>query len=298
MAEVELTISSAKDLKNVNWRHGPIRPYAVVWVDPNNKVTTKVDEDGDTCPSWDQTLNIPLPGPVDDETTLCIDIVHAGNEEGIKKLIGSAKLKLKEIQKESGYGERVKRNLKLKRPSGRPHGKLDVSVSIREAGYRSREVYYAPPYGVPPPNSGNYAVPPPYGIPYGGAPPPYGTPYGGSPPPYGNPYGGGGAPPPNPYSVAAAPVAGYPYGNPQPYGQQPGYGGGSSPAAAGYYGKEEKKKGKFGGMSAGTGMAVGAVGGVLGGLALAEGFDALEDKIADDAAAKVEDDLGYDDDDF
>ena len=57
---------------------------------------------------------------------------------------------------------------------------------------------------------------------------------------------------------------------------------------------EEKKKSKLGGM--GTGLAVGAVGGVLGGLALAEGIDALEDHFEDDAAEKVEDDLAYDDD--
>jgi hypothetical protein len=58
---------------------------------------------------------------------------------------------------------------------------------------------------------------------------------------------------------------------------------------------EEKKKSKFGGM--GTGLAVGAGAGVLGGVALVEGAEYLEDKIADDAAEKVEDDLGYDDDD-
>ena len=45
------------------------------------------------------------------------------------------------------------------------------------------------------------------------------------------------------------------------YGQQP----------------EEKTKSKFGGM--GTGLAVGAVAGVLGGLAIAEGVDYVEDKI-------------------
>jgi hypothetical protein len=47
----------------------------------------------------------------------------------------------------------------------------------------------------------------------------------------------------------------------------------------------------------GAGLAIGAVGGVLGGLALAEGIDYVEDKIADDAADKVEDDLAYGDDD-
>ncbi|GLT35912.1 hypothetical protein SLA2020_103250 [Shorea laevis] len=282
MAEVELTVSSAKDLKNVNWRYGTTRPYAVVWVDPKNKSSSKVDEEGDIFPYWDETLIIPLPGPIDDDTTLYIDIVHAGSEEDTKKLIGSARLRLKEVLNDSGYGERAKRTLQLKRPSGRPHGKIDVKALIREPRYRSHDAYYAAPYGVPPPSaSRDYAAPPRYGNPYGSAPPPPANPY---------------------YQSQAAPPAGYqyarPYGQPQygekPYGQ-PQYGEGS----AGYYAPEEEKKSKFGGM--GTGLAVGAVAGAvagaLGGMALAGLFAASEDKIADDAPRKVEDDLEDDEED-
>lgn len=43
----------------------------------------------------------------------------------------------------------------------------------------------------------------------------------------------------------------------------------------------------------GTGLAVGAAAGLLGGLALAEGAEYVENKIADDVAERVEDDLGY-----
>lgn len=271
--EVEVTITSAKDLKNVNWRHGPNRPYAVLWVDSNKKCSTKVDDEGDTCPVWDETLAIPLSGPVDDDTTLFIDIVHAGDEEGTKKLIGSAKLKLKDVINDVGLGERASLTLKLKRPSGRPHGKVDVKVAVRESRHAPPGAYYAPPYGVPPPGSRDYPGPPPYGYPYG-------------------------QPPRDPY-YATAPPSGYPYGayNAPPAYGQPSYGAYGAAPAGGYYGQaEEKKKSKFGGM--GTGLAVGAVAGALGGLALAEGVDALEDHIADDVADKVEDDLGYDGDDF
>jgi hypothetical protein len=43
------------------------------------------------------------------------------------------------------------------------------------------------------------------------------------------------------------------------------------------YGQEEKQKSSKFGM--GTGLAAGAVGGLLGGLAIAEGVDYVEDKI-------------------
>ncbi|XWS61205.1 hypothetical protein CRYUN_Cryun07bG0105800 [Craigia yunnanensis] len=234
--EIEVTLSSASDLKTVNWRHGSIKPYVVVWVDPKNKCSTKVDEEGDTCPTWDEILVIPLPGPINDDTTLFIDVVHAGFEEDTKPLIGSAKLELREVLDNAGFGERHKKTLQLKRPSGRPQGKFDVEVLIRELSYHAPDPYRAPPYGVPPPTSRNYrAAPPANGCPCAQPPPPQ-----------------------NPY-YNAAPSAGYPY----------------SAYSYNTIIMQEEKKSKFGGM--GTGLAVGAAAGILGGLALAEGVDALEE---------------------
>ncbi|KAG8381283.1 hypothetical protein BUALT_Bualt06G0106400 [Buddleja alternifolia] len=258
--EVEVTITSAKDLKNVNWRHGKLKPYAVVWVDPKSKCSTRADEEGDTSPFWNDKLIIPFDSPIED-STLHIDIVHVDAADDTKPLIGSAKLHLSDVVNDVGLGGAAEKKLDLKRPSGRPQGKVEVKVSVREPRYLAPEPYYAPPYGVPPPGVRDYPAPP-----YAAAP------------------------------AYAAPPAGYPayggYGQPS-YGQvgygQPGYGQ-TGYGQQGYV--EEKKKSKFGGM--GTGLAVGAVAGALGGLALAEGVDALEDKVADD----VEDDLGYDGDDF
>ncbi|KAH9602583.1 hypothetical protein KSS87_017646 [Heliosperma pusillum] len=135
--EVEVTITSAKDLKNVNWRNGPITPYAVVWVDPDQKVSTRIDEEGDTCPRWDQTLIIPLHCPIQD-ATLHIDVVHAHAEPDTKPLIGSAKLPLREVVDEAGFGSCLPHTLKLKRPS----------VSVREPRYHAPDPYHAPQFGV------------------------------------------------------------------------------------------------------------------------------------------------------
>ncbi|XP_004512835.1 uncharacterized protein [Cicer arietinum] len=282
--EAEVKLSSARGLKNVNWRNGSNRPYAVVWIDPKNKFSTKVDENGDTEAEWDQTLIIPLPPEPIENLTLYIDIVHAGSEQDTKPLIGSARLQLVEILKDVGIGERVSRSLTLRRPSGRPHGKVDVKVVIKVPDYRGSGSYYAPPYGVPPPpttsrdydynynNNNSLAAG------------------------YGNSYGA-----PQNYDYSAAPPAGYPY-NAGPPTAGPGYGSTEYGAQTTSYGQgsnygygqvEEKKKSKFGGM--GAGLAVGAVAGVLGGIALVEGADFIEDKVADNAAEKVEDDIGYDD---
>ncbi|KAJ0236278.1 C2 domain-containing protein [Hirschfeldia incana] len=174
--EVEVTISSAKNIKNVNWRNGPNKPYAVVWIDPKYKFSTRVDEEDDTCPTWNQTFVIPLPpGSDGEDEKVHVDIVHAGGEENTKPLIGSAHLSLRDVIDDVGFGVPMEKTLKLKRPSGRPHGKLDVTVTVREPRYQPAPVsYQAPPYG--------YANAPPqpvYGEPYSHAPPQpvYGDPY-------------------------------------------------------------------------------------------------------------------------
>ncbi|KAH7669566.1 C2 domain-containing protein [Dioscorea alata] len=280
--EVEVTISSARDLKNVNWRHGDLKPYVVVWIDPAAKSSTKADVDGDTDPVWDEKLIIPLGDRSIQDAVLSIDVVHAGAAEDVKPLIGSARLPLREVVDEAGFGGKVSRSLKLKRPSGRPHGRIEVKVAVKEPAR-----YYDPypaPYGA--------GVSRDYRDPYGYAPQPYSA-----PPPSGYPY----AAPPSGYP-SAPPPSGYPYGAaapPPPMGayDQARYGTAPPPPPMGAYGQAgygaapvEKKKS---GMGMGTGLAVGAAAGVLGGLALAEGVDYLEDKVADDAAEKVEDDLGY-----
>ncbi|RCV23986.1 hypothetical protein SEVIR_5G048600v4 [Setaria viridis] len=263
--EVEVTVGSARDLKNVNWRNGELKPYAVLWVDDGPKSSTHVDLDDGENPVWDEKLVVQLPPSAArlEDAVLHIDIVHANAAEGVKPLVGSARLPLRDVLDDAGVGGKVSRTLRLKRPSGRPQGKLDARVAIREAPpprYHHDPSPYPAPYGHPAGSGGSrdpyYAAPPP---PYGQPPyaaPPVGYPAGA----YG--YGGGpqpayGAPPSAP-AYAAAPVVG-------------------APAAAGAAPQKSNK------MGMGTGLAVGAAAGVLGGLALAGGASYLGEKFDDDS---------------
>ncbi|CAN6461628.1 unnamed protein product [Victoria cruziana] len=279
--ELELTVSSAKDLKNVNWRYGDLSPYVVVWVDQDTKLTTKVDDQNDTSPIWNEKLIVPVRGPRLEDAVLSIDVVHVNASGETKPLVGSARLPLKEVVDEVGFNERYAKSLKLKRPSGRPQGKIEVKVTVREIRYPAPSPYpqpygqttrdYHPAY----PYAGSAKYADPYGAPpapYGAPPVPYGAPPAGYPGAYGGGYG------------YEAPVQQQYYG-----GYDAGYGTGAPAASA-----PDKKGSKFGGV--GAGLAVGAVAGVLGGLVLAEGVDHIEDKIADKAADKIEDDFGGDGD--
>jgi len=300
--DVELTVLSARDLKNVNWRYGDLRPYAVAWVDPDIKVSTRVDQDGDTNPSWDEKLTIPVGNRPLEDAELTIEIVHEKPSELTKPLVGTARIPLSQVLDEVGFEEKLERTLKLKRPSGRPQGKLVILIGLREK--RWPEPQYAQPYGSRGYNP-NYPAYPSQQYPYANPPAGYANPPAGyANPPAGYPYS---YQPPNPYAQPS------PYGQPNPYpGSNPSpYGGsyyneappvGSSSGGysaakatpAPYYGQPEKPKSSKFGM--GTGLAVGAVAGALGGLALGEVVNYEEDKIEDRAAERVEDNLGYDDD--
>ncbi|XBI04474.1 hypothetical protein VPH35_132771 [Triticum aestivum] len=298
--EVEVTVGTARDPKNVNWRNGDLKPYAVLWIDAGARCSTRVDLDNNENPAWDEKVVVPLP-PTSrlQDAVLYLDVVHANAAEGVKPLVGSARLPLRDVVDDAGVGSKASRNQKLKRPSGRPQGKLDVRVAVKEPA-RYYESYPAPAgYGSSQP-----------AVPYGG---------GSSRDAYGGGYGAGAGA----YGAAAAPPSGYPgygstepapqaaasYGSaPQPYGAAPptqgagAYGssapayGAAQPAQAAGYGTTgvaldqsggKKKKG----MGMAGGLAVGAAAGVLGGLALAGGASYVEHKIEDRVTERVEEDM-------
>ncbi|XP_006659707.1 protein SRC2 homolog [Oryza brachyantha] len=247
--EVEVTVSSARDLKNVNWRNGDLNPYAVLWIDDGARCSTRVDLDNGDNPDWDDKLTLPLPPSSRlDDAVLYIDVVHANAADGVKPLVGSARLPLRDVLDDAGIGARVSRSLRLKRPSGRPQGRLELRLAVRY-------------YDTPPAN-----YPAPYGQPAG-----FRDPYA---------YASGGQGQQYPYEYTAPPAAGYP--------SSAAYGG---PVVV----EEEKKKSK---MGMGTGLAVGAAAGVLGGLALAGGASYLEDKFEEGVADDLARDRDDDDDDY
>ncbi|KAH7425630.1 hypothetical protein KP509_11G063500 [Ceratopteris richardii] len=291
LVDIEITLASARDLKNVNWKHGDLRAYVVAWIDdgsyfeepPSGKIRTEVDNHGDTSPSWTQTLTLTFPKDKLQSAQLRLEVRHdrqreldgtSDEEDKVEKqrkkaLVGKASLALQDVADAGGYGESLDYTVKLKRPSGRPQGKLQLSVRLRERGWApgtQRGYEWGSGYGQPYPA---HAYPPSgyYGG-YAGVPPPspaYGDPYGSYPPgPYPPaPYGG--YAPAQPYP---APVQGTYYGDaPPPAPQQPGSGG---------------KGSKFGGL--GTGLAVGALAGAVGGLALGEYVDHVEDEAAQEQA--------------
>ncbi|XP_058099605.1 leucine-rich repeat extensin-like protein 1 [Magnolia sinica] len=292
--DLDITVVSAKHLQNVNWRNGDLQPYAVFWVDPERKLATRPDDSGSIRPVWNERFTLPLAQPLKD-SLLTLEIFHSKPSETPKPLVASLRSPLQDLI-DSDDSNRVK-TLELRRPSGRPQGKIRLKIAIRERP-------------APPPPTPDYQITPPSGYYYSTAPPPPPRDYRGgfSPSPYVNP-----PPPPQsqyPYGNYADPYSGYypgyyspsPPHPPRPFfdrvaSYSSGPSGPSAPfdfssSAGSVY--DQKPRGSKMGM--GTGLAVGAVAGALGGLALEEGLKYEEGKIAEmvqsDLAAR-EDYNGY-----
>ncbi|KAA8534106.1 hypothetical protein F0562_031701 [Nyssa sinensis] len=293
--DLDITIVSAKHIKNVNWRHGDLKPYAIFWVDSDRRLATKSDDSGSTRPVWNERFVVPLTLPLQD-SHLTLEIFHSKPSETPKPLVGTLRFPLKDLV-DSEDSTRL-RSFEIRRPSGRPQGKINIKLSVRE-----RLAPPLPDYHITPQPSYYYssAPPPPVRDYRGYSPSPYTTTLPPLPVPAVSPSPS--PPPPQhtyPYSAYSDPYTGYYsgyYSQPQPpppppprpfFDRQSSYGGPSAPVDYTVY--DQKPKG--GKMGLGTGLAIGAVAGALGGLALDEGMKYEEDKISE----RVENDLAGRDD--
>ncbi|XP_042026269.1 protein SRC2 homolog [Salvia splendens] len=295
--DLDVTIVSAKHLKNVNWRNGDLKPYVILWVDPDRRQATKPDDSGSTRPVWNQRFVLPLTLPLRDYA-LTLEVFHSKPSETPKPLVGAHRFDLRDLAAESAQSSIQLRNFELHRPSGRPHGKIRVKIGLIE---RPVENYHPAP--APASNYYNFSAPPPP-MPYRGYSP---SPYSTLPPPSSS-----FSPPPQPYYSYSDPHSGYysSYYSPQPrpfLERQPSYGGSvaSGPSAPvdytpyDYHKRSVGKPGMGMGMGMGTGLAVGAAAGALGGMTLEEGIKYEEEKIGErvenDVCSAARDDHRYGD---
>ncbi|GAB4824504.1 hypothetical protein Ancab_007380 [Ancistrocladus abbreviatus] len=159
--DLDITIISAKHLKNVNWRNGDLNPYATFWLHPDQRFSTKPSVSPSTKPVWNEHFTVPLPSSLHD-SLLTLEIFHSKPSDTPKPLVGTARIKLSELLPPNSIDCASIHTLQLVRPSGRPHGKILVKIALRER---------PPP---PPPSLSpykDYNFPPQSGY-YSSAPPP------------------------------------------------------------------------------------------------------------------------------
>ncbi|KAJ0045712.1 hypothetical protein Pint_06441 [Pistacia integerrima] len=238
--DLDLTIVSAKHLKNVNWRLGDLKPYCVFWVDQNRRLTTRSDDSGSTRPVWNDQFTLPLTLPFH-ESMLAVDIFHSILSETPKPLVATLRVPLKDLPEP--YDCTRIRTFELLRPSGRPQGKIRVKIGVRERPLTGFD---------------SYQFAPPQSYYYNSAPPSHYHPreyreFSRSPPAY-TPYFPG-------YGYSSRPPQSFYYRT------AGGYLGSTAPVD---YSTLEQRPPSDGKRALGTGLAVGAVAGALGGLTLEE----------------------------
>ncbi|KAL9228171.1 hypothetical protein vseg_003780 [Gypsophila vaccaria] len=277
---LELTVISAKDLKNVNLI-GKMDVYVVVSLshDPKSKQKTPVHQDGGTKPSWNYTMrfNVDDAAAMDPAKFLVFQLKHE-HTFGADKDLGEVRVPVGELfASVNGNDPSAPQFLtyQVKTASGKAKGELKFSFKFVDVGHNTAPGYDAgsskpaqacgssSAYPAP---GGSQAYPPP-----GAYPPPHQAGY-----------------PPPQHAHAEGYPTGVPYAAPQGYPpQQPGYGYppqqggyGYPPPGYGYAQKPQKPKKNKSGM--GMGMGAGLLGGLVGGLVLGEVMDDAFDGGFDD----------------
>lgn len=173
--DLEITIISAKHLKNVNWRKGDLKPYATLYLDnSDHRLATDSDVSGSTKPVWNERFTLPITRPKSD-SILTLEILHCEPSETPKPLVGSVKFPLSQLLDSDNSNNSV-RTLDLIRPSGRPQGKVRVKLALKEQSFHPvmQDYHFPPMYShhynpaptPPSPPSRDYRDSPPSPYPY------------------------------------------------------------------------------------------------------------------------------------
>ncbi|KAE8677630.1 Auxin-responsive protein IAA13, putative isoform 1 [Hibiscus syriacus] len=146
---LELNIISAQDLQPVCRRN--MRTYAVAWVHSKRKLSTRIDTQGHTDPTWNDKFVFRVDDEfLDSETsTLMIEIyavhwfrdIHVGSVRVIVKNL------IPPVSPSRGGRQELPLGMsfvafQVWRPSGRPQGILNIGVALLDNSMRSMPLYF------------------------------------------------------------------------------------------------------------------------------------------------------------
>ncbi|XP_009792812.1 uncharacterized protein [Nicotiana sylvestris] len=134
---LEITLISAQDLSPVC---KSLRTYALTWVNPNRKRTTRVDNQGHSNPTWNDKFSF----RVDDEflnsesSAVHVEIYTVSWFRDI--LVGTVKVLLNNLINPFDRSKKFVA-LQIRRPSGNPQGILNLGVALIDKSKRSMPLF-------------------------------------------------------------------------------------------------------------------------------------------------------------
>ncbi|KAL2941253.1 Protein SRC2 [Bienertia sinuspersici] len=130
---LQINIVSARDLASVS---KTMHTYAVGWINPDRKLTTRVDHKGNNCPEWNDRFVFKVTPKFLNSESSTIEIEIYSQAWLRDTLVGYVRVLIANLLPANGSTRRSV-SLQIRRPSGRPQGILHANVSIVDGSRRS-----------------------------------------------------------------------------------------------------------------------------------------------------------------
>ncbi|KAF3452370.1 hypothetical protein FNV43_RR02803 [Rhamnella rubrinervis] len=139
---LEISMISAQDLATVSKN---MRTFGVAWLNPDRKLTTRVDQKGHNSPTWNEKFVFRVDDNFleDENSALTIEIYESAWLRDV--LIGSVTVLIADLVPPSTRSQKKSQlrfvALQVRRPSGRPKGILNIGVTLLDSTKRSLPIY-------------------------------------------------------------------------------------------------------------------------------------------------------------
>lgn len=130
---LEISLISAQDLTPL---YKSMRTYAVTWINPNQKLTTRTDQHH-TNPTWNDkfTFNVDIYALKAANSALHVEIYTVSWFRHV--LVGSVKVLITDLLPPSSQNNTRFVALQVRRPSGTPQGILNMGVTLHDHSLRA-----------------------------------------------------------------------------------------------------------------------------------------------------------------
>jgi len=133
---LQINIISAQDLATVA---RSMNTYVVGWVNPNRKLTTRVDHKGNNSPEWNDRFVFRVSPEFLESNTSTVELEIYCQTWLRDTLVGFVRVAVPNLLPTDSPNGLTRRSvaLQIRRPSGRPQGILNVIVSVVDGARRS-----------------------------------------------------------------------------------------------------------------------------------------------------------------
>ncbi|KAL1544921.1 hypothetical protein AAHA92_21710 [Salvia divinorum] len=145
---LEINIISAQDLELVS---KSMKTYAMAWMNPKRKLTSRVDDQGKNNPTWNEKFVFRVEEEFLKQDTSAVMIEIYSNNWFRDVLVGTVRCLVGNLIPQTARSHNGQPYigmrfvaLQIRRPSGRPQGILNIGVALLDSSMRSMPLYTQP----------------------------------------------------------------------------------------------------------------------------------------------------------